>query len=111
MLDPGIEQNPARVVSQNSVGLEGDQVLGQYGLQPTTTSAVELTRVTVLAAGRCSSSVGGQRWSLQLKPRPLDTAGVCAKRVVYLLYLNIRHLLYLANRDVAARYRFGVRQL
>jgi hypothetical protein len=42
------------------------------GLQPTTTSRVKSIRFSVLAAGRRSSSVGGQRWSLRLKPRPLD---------------------------------------
>jgi hypothetical protein len=40
-------------------------------LQQTTTSTFELIRVAVLAAGRCSPSVGGQRWPLRLKPRPL----------------------------------------
>jgi hypothetical protein len=41
------------------------------GLLQTATSAVGLLRVTILAAGRCSPSVGGQHWSLQRKPRPL----------------------------------------
>jgi membrane-associated protease RseP (regulator of RpoE activity) len=44
-------------------------------LQPTTTSTFELIRVTILAAGPRSPNVGGQRWSLRLKPRPLG--GLC----------------------------------
>lgn len=40
-------------------------------MQPTTTSVVKSTRVTVLAAGRRSPSVGSQRWSLRLKPHTL----------------------------------------